>query len=175
MSYGVLSLGCLGFSGFYPKKVFDLLCGWQCRGPNLDIWNLIPLCLMWAIWRERNWRIFENVECAFSQIKASFICFLYEWSFVLGLIDSDSMHSFIESTHMLILSHCHSLGYFFVYFHDVFPFPQHTLFIHIPKATSLDVLFVPSKYFLKIKQLYPLFLIFESQSILKSIYIPGSY
>ena len=89
-----------GVSGFYPEKVFDLLCGWRCRVPNLDIWNLIHLCLMWTIWRERNRRIFENVECTSSQIKASFISFLYEWSFVLGLTDSNSIHSFIESTHM---------------------------------------------------------------------------
>ena len=34
------------------EKVLDLLCGWQCRGPNSDIWNLISLCLMWTIWRE---------------------------------------------------------------------------------------------------------------------------
>ena len=48
--------------------------------------------------------IFEDVECTSSQIQASFvssfISSLYEWSFVLGFTDSNSIHSFIESTHM---------------------------------------------------------------------------
>ena len=174
LSYGVLSLGCLGFSGFYRKKVFDLLCWWRCRGSNMNIWNLIHPCLMWTIWRERNWCIFENVDCTSSQIKASFISFLYEWSLVLGRTDSNSIHSFIVNSYVDIIPLLF-FGLLLVYFHDVFSFPQHTLFIHIPKATSSDVSFVPSIYFLKIKQLYTLCLIFESQSILKSIYKPGSY
>jgi hypothetical protein len=26
-----------------------------------DIWNLVPLCLLWTIWRERNRRTFKVV------------------------------------------------------------------------------------------------------------------
>ena len=89
-----------GVSGFYPKKVFDLLCGWRCCGPNLDIWNLIHLCLMWTIWRERNRRTFEDVECTSSLLQASFISSVYEQSFAYGLTDSNSIHSFIESIHV---------------------------------------------------------------------------
>ena len=48
--------------------------------------------------------IFEDVECTSSQIQASFVSSfinsLYEWSFVSGFTDSNSIHSFIESTHM---------------------------------------------------------------------------
>jgi len=36
------------------EKVLDLLYRWQCCGPNLDMWNLIPSSLMWTIWREWN-------------------------------------------------------------------------------------------------------------------------
>jgi len=89
-----------GVKWVLPEMVLDLLCGWQCHGPNLDVRNLIPLCLMWTIRRERNWRIFEDVEYMSSQIQASSISSLYEWSFVSSLTDSISIHSFIESTHM---------------------------------------------------------------------------
>ena len=27
-----------------------------------SIWNMVPACLMWLIWKERNTRIFEDVE-----------------------------------------------------------------------------------------------------------------
>ena len=34
-----------GIQWVLPEKILDLLCGWQSKGPN--IWNLIPLYLMW--------------------------------------------------------------------------------------------------------------------------------
>jgi hypothetical protein len=27
---------------------------------SFGIWNLVPLCLMWTIWRERNARVFDE-------------------------------------------------------------------------------------------------------------------
>ena len=48
------------------------------------------------MWRERSWYTFEDVECASSQLQASFISFVYEWFFVSGLTNSNSIHSFEE-------------------------------------------------------------------------------
>ena len=38
------------------EKVIDLLFGWRnwVGKHSLDIWNLVPLCLMWTIWHEWN-------------------------------------------------------------------------------------------------------------------------
>ena len=43
--------------------VIDLFfCWYQWLGKhNSDIWNLVPGCLMWNIWAERNWRFFEDM------------------------------------------------------------------------------------------------------------------
>ena len=89
------------------KKVFDLLCGWRCCGPNLNIWNLIPLCLMSTIWRERNRHLFENVECTSSQIKASFINSLYQhsfyWVLLIGTLFTPSQSQLICRYYLIVI------------------------------------------------------------------------
>jgi hypothetical protein len=44
--------------------VLDLLFGWfnGLGKHSSDIWNLVPHCLMWSVWHERNSRIFEDKE-----------------------------------------------------------------------------------------------------------------
>ena len=35
---------------------------------NSDIWNLVPGCLMWTIWTERNQRSFEDIGKSLTQL-----------------------------------------------------------------------------------------------------------
>ena len=46
-----------GISWVLPRLVADTLFGWWnwFGKHSSSIWNLAPLCLMWCIWRERNW------------------------------------------------------------------------------------------------------------------------
>ncbi len=46
------------------SRVVDLLFGWRnWFGKHFSaVWNLVPLCLMWTLWQERNRRIFEDLE-----------------------------------------------------------------------------------------------------------------
>jgi hypothetical protein len=40
-----------------PSRVIDLLASWKGRLVghwNGGIWIVIPLCIMWTIWKERN-------------------------------------------------------------------------------------------------------------------------
>ena len=80
------------------EKALDLLCGWQNWGPNLlsDKWNLVLLSLLWTIWKERNRLTFEDVKFTSTQLLASFITSLYEWSFVSRPTDSNYVQFFIE-------------------------------------------------------------------------------
>ena len=50
-----------GFSWVLPRTVADTLLGWWNwpRKYSSSIWNLAPLCLMWCLWRERNWRTWK--------------------------------------------------------------------------------------------------------------------
>lgn len=66
---------------------------------SFDIWNLIPLCLVWCIWRERNICTFEHVESSGDQLLASFVGTSYDWSQIWELTSSDSLPNFIDSSY----------------------------------------------------------------------------
>ena len=99
-----------GIKWVLAGKVLDLLCGWQSREAN--IWILVPSCLMWTIWRKRNWHTFEHVDCASTQLQAFIISSLYEWSLVSCLTDSNYVPSFVKSIQCRYFLNCNSLGYF---------------------------------------------------------------
>ncbi len=65
-----------------PKTVADLLFSWwNGLGPHAsDVWNLIPLCLMWTVWKERNHRTFKDVSGSDSQLRDCFASTLFDWS-----------------------------------------------------------------------------------------------
>jgi len=48
-----------------PRSILDLLSGWGTllgRGPVNHIWKQVHLCVLWGLWRERNFRLFEDME-----------------------------------------------------------------------------------------------------------------
>ena len=51
-----------GLSWVIPRSIPDLLFGWWnwLRKYLSQIWNLVPLCILWCIWKERNRRTFED-------------------------------------------------------------------------------------------------------------------
>ena len=60
-----LVLGLFGVSWVMPKSVVGLLACWQgWFGPpwNVHIWIIIPHCLMWCLWRERNCRCLTHTN-----------------------------------------------------------------------------------------------------------------
>lgn len=55
----------LGWSVPLPKSYRDLLISWPCnlvKGVYSKLWNIFPSIVSWEIWKERNRRIFKNVE-----------------------------------------------------------------------------------------------------------------
>ena len=60
-----LVLGLFGVSWVMPKSVVGLLACWQgWFGPpwNVHVWIIIPHCLMWCLWRERNCRCLTHTN-----------------------------------------------------------------------------------------------------------------
>ena len=51
-----------GIQWVMPKTVASLLFGWWkwLEKHSSNIWNMVPACLMWLIWRECNNRTFED-------------------------------------------------------------------------------------------------------------------
>lgn len=97
-SYGALFLGHLGFSGFIRRGHRSYI-GWNYWfGKHLlDIWNIVSLCLMCTVWREWNWRAFEDMESTRTQLLASFTASLYEWSRTWGFTTSHSVVFYMRS------------------------------------------------------------------------------
>jgi hypothetical protein len=44
------------------------------------VWKIVPLCIMWCLWRERNDRSFENLERTLEELKSFFFFSLFAWT-----------------------------------------------------------------------------------------------
>ena len=79
-------------------RVMDLLFGWlyYFGKHSSDVWNIVPLCLMWTIWREPNQRTFEDLASSENQFSEYFVS-LFERSHAWGLTSSTSVMYFIAS------------------------------------------------------------------------------
>lgn len=61
------------------------------------IWDLVPLCVCWCVWRERNARMFDDSECSIVKLKQFCVHNLFEWANAHNLSSADSLVSFIDS------------------------------------------------------------------------------
>jgi hypothetical protein len=62
--------------------VLELLNSWGAAlegGHAIEAWQLAPLCLLWCIWRERNARLFEDVETSMVELRKRLLNTLYFW------------------------------------------------------------------------------------------------
>ena len=93
-----------GIRWVFPEKVIDLLFGWRnwVGKHSSDIWNLVPLRLMFKLWRERNHCTFEETESSVTQLTALFIRSLLDWSRVWGFTNGNSIDELKESLHFCI-------------------------------------------------------------------------
>jgi hypothetical protein len=82
-------------------RVVDLLFGWRnwFGKHHSHIWNLIPLCLMWTVWRERNSNTFEDASSSSDQLLGNFVMSLYEWARIWGFTTADTVTEFVASWH----------------------------------------------------------------------------
>jgi hypothetical protein len=65
-----------------PRRVLDLLSGWGTllgRGHVTHLWKQVPLCVMWGFCRERNARLFEDVELPSVDLCRNVLNMLYVW------------------------------------------------------------------------------------------------
>jgi hypothetical protein len=63
-----------------PQTVLELLKSWGAAfgcGHAKEAWRLAPLCLLWCIWRERNARLFEDVETSMVELQQRLLNTLY--------------------------------------------------------------------------------------------------
>jgi hypothetical protein len=71
-----------------PRSMLDLLSGWDTllgRGHVTRLWKQVPLCVMWGLWRERNARLFEDVELPVVDLCRNVLNMLYVWVLAYSL------------------------------------------------------------------------------------------
>jgi hypothetical protein len=72
----------IGVSWVMPRTVREFFaCWWPGgRARSAVVWKMVPLCLMWCIWLERNARCFEDSARSFEEIRHYFLFTLYNWT-----------------------------------------------------------------------------------------------
>uniref|UniRef100_A0A5B6YS94 Reverse transcriptase zinc-binding domain-containing protein n=1 Tax=Davidia involucrata TaxID=16924 RepID=A0A5B6YS94_DAVIN len=78
----MLLLDLFGIYWVMSRSTLEVLTIW--RGNSIrrrvkQAWQLIPLCLWWITWKERNQRIFEGVDAPVWNVKAILLSTLYFW------------------------------------------------------------------------------------------------
>ena len=96
---------------------------------NLNFWNLIPGCLMWIVWLERNRRSFENMEKTLDELKVLCQHSLFEWARCWGFTDSSSLSKFMFSLRLSFWFPYLLFCYLFLLFLAVHHHEQLVLFI----------------------------------------------
>lgn len=81
-----------------PSSVRGLLSCWPRLSKRVagTIWCMIPHCIIWSLWRERNTCSFEGCEKNIHDLKKLFLYTLMEWTAAVGIIPSSHMIDFID-------------------------------------------------------------------------------
>ena len=77
-----MSLSLFGVCWIMPKSVVELLASWQGqfgRHHNGYVSIVVPYCLVWCIWKERDSRCFEDNEHSLPNLKLFFFRTLMDW------------------------------------------------------------------------------------------------
>ena len=88
-----------GIHWVMPKTVSSLLFAWRnWFGKHLSIiWNMVPACLIWLVWTERNTCIFEDNERTLNLLKPLLFGTLFQWAHVWGFTNCISISNFLHS------------------------------------------------------------------------------
>jgi hypothetical protein len=92
-------LRSFGVCWVFPNHIVDLLFGWHNSFGKHDsgVWNLVPLCLMWAVWCARNRRTFDDEELSNSRLIQLFFGLLFDWARVWDFTPMTSLADFVAS------------------------------------------------------------------------------
>jgi hypothetical protein len=70
-----------GLCWVMPCSVKELLASWWSsdRSRSAVVWKMVPLCIMWCIWSERNNRCFEDSSRSIEELLHFFLFTLFSW------------------------------------------------------------------------------------------------
>ena len=93
------------------KSVVSLLSAWwNWLGSHTSkVWNMVPACLMWLIWKEHNACTFEDTKRLVDCVKSLLLRTLFEWSHIWGFPHCHSLFDFLNSVSLSFLIGLYSL------------------------------------------------------------------
>ncbi|KAG5631747.1 hypothetical protein H5410_003464 [Solanum commersonii] len=83
-----------------PEHTADLLSCWIRRGGSKSQkawWRIIPHCIWWTIWKERNSRNFEDRSYSIQKVRWDCIASFYFWCKEKGLEDTKQIVELLGS------------------------------------------------------------------------------
>ncbi|RVW75874.1 Transposon TX1 uncharacterized 149 kDa protein [Vitis vinifera] len=94
-----ITLVIFGVQWVFPESVIEVLHSW--RGSFVGkkrkkIWNSIPLCIFWTVWKEKNRIVFRGGSLDIQKFKNSFVCNLWGWAKVYIGEETYSLLGFLE-------------------------------------------------------------------------------
>ncbi|CAN4096893.1 unnamed protein product [Withania somnifera] len=70
---------------------------WKVGKSTRKVWKMIPACIFWCIWTERNFRCFEGTITPSHKLKARCLTSLYSWSNLSPVTSPNIFLDFISS------------------------------------------------------------------------------
>ena len=94
---------------------FVSLLGQQCHSIRIrKVWDMVPPCVFWCIWWERNSRSFEGKERTLLEVKDTVLRTLMDWSKAAEIVSFSSVVDFLDF--------CIAWGAVFVVYTSCVPF-----------------------------------------------------
>ena len=90
---------------------------------HVEAWRAVPVCLVWCIWSECNWRAFDRKGISLTNLKFLFLKTFSEWASqsltlsmhpLIGFLDSLCLWCWYKGFDIFCL--CFFLHYLFIYF-----------------------------------------------------------
>lgn len=80
-----------------PDTIVYLFFSWRnvLGKSSSNVWNMVPACLMWLIWWERNTHIFEDIERLVDLLRSMLAGTLFGWSRTWGFKQCISIFYFL--------------------------------------------------------------------------------
>uniref|UniRef100_A0A2N9FIH8 Reverse transcriptase zinc-binding domain-containing protein n=1 Tax=Fagus sylvatica TaxID=28930 RepID=A0A2N9FIH8_FAGSY len=88
-----------GIQWVMPGGMLDLLSCWGDSCHNIRIrklWAMVPPCMLWCIWWERNSRSFEGKERNLMEVKGTVLRTLLDWSKAARIVSFSSVLDFLD-------------------------------------------------------------------------------
>ncbi|WMV30226.1 hypothetical protein MTR67_023611 [Solanum verrucosum] len=71
-----------GISWTMPRNIKEALACWNRDGNqsgHRERWKIVPACIWWSIWMERNQRCFKNKSCSMQNLKLNCMALFFFW------------------------------------------------------------------------------------------------